>query len=504
MTKDTIWAKQSLGQLDDRFFRGGILMRPFDEDAGSSKLLLSSIHKDPYCLSIVSGETTAAVELSEIVAGRAVKRLKLLQTPTHDAVSCVGVWQGGADLWMATNFERRTAAINKYDMSHRRELIDATQGPNRWLNQIASRGYIVQIGAMYTTVEVTREVVAGTSGLMTRPSQSWNGRLVVAGSVYLAKDPRRRGMLVACFDRHGNLDPNFRIYGGIPKDQPEFNAHIVALAPLEPTKSVGRILALVNEVEEGGDSVGFLVHLAEDGTPLKTPNWPPWFSLLTCAWPTNDKETPVLIGGAIKPRDMHKVRGRGYRARICRMTADAEVDMSYGAGGSWICPREGSHVRDIYRLFNGDVIACGSVGKHPALFRLDNDGVPDESFGDNGVLVLDNVSGVATSLLHASAEESDDRLAVNIDTDGDGMLIVAFRIDHPWEKGHREEIWESARRKARQAASASAARRAATLPESQSMLEGRLRLQAAESHAINMGASAVQMADALSKIGRSW
>jgi hypothetical protein len=470
------WSKQELRSLDDRFGHAGVLLRGFAGNGGSSKIVEACA--DFGYIGLSSGRSSNNSRNQELCLSAIDKRggvsdLAWMGRQEGDVISTCCTWQDGVTLYIAATYDRGPSVIGKIDLRGARKGIrsPATQpeldafmlNSSRFINGVAERGQLMQIG-----------------GLLSLPEG-----LVVGGSVYSREQPNRRGPFIVRFDHDGNVDRGFRMYGGLPDSQSEVSEHIVGLGPLGSRWMPGTgILALMNFVEAGGSPVGLIVHLTSDGSPLSTPHWPGWFSLVTCV--KGGHNEPIIVGGMIEPNLSGRTRNAvGSRARVCCLHPDLQIDSSFGYQGSWICPHPDSHVRAIETLFDDDLLLAGSVGRHPAVFRLTAHGTTDEAFGDRGALIFDQIEGIATSLATRFTVDSpqDGQLLVNVETPDDGLLVLGFRLGSPHQLNRETPSRSAMARKPTPQANPYAG-----------MSEQELFARATVSHQANMQASNASMA----------
>jgi hypothetical protein len=76
--------------------------------------------------------------------------------------------------------------------------------------------------------------------------------------------------------------------------------------------------------------------------------------------------------------------------------------------------------RDVLSLTSGQILVAGQRRKHPCLLCLDATGQPD------GSAVAEDIEGVGTSLAFW-----DDTVVMNVQTDGEGLLLLAFHVADP-------------------------------------------------------------------------
>lgn len=90
----------------------------------------------------------------------------------------------------------------------------------------------------------------------------------------------------------------------------------------------------------------------------------------------------------------------GSYAFVMRLTADGQLDPSFGAGNGFYLFPELNEVRDLKYVTTGStthLYIAGYQGTfydgHPVIIKIDQDGNPINSFGSDGVMVLDEIDG---------------------------------------------------------------------------------------------------------------
>lgn len=123
----------------------------------------------------------------------------------------------------------------------------------------------------------------------------------------------------------------------------------------------------------------------------------------------------------------------GSYAFVMRLTADGQLDPSFGAGNGFYLFPELNEVRDLKYVTTGStthLYIAGYQGTfydgHPVIIKIDQDGNLINSFGSNGVMILDEIDGafygididLSLDMIYAVGKSGEDAMLVRCNQAG--------------------------------------------------------------------------------------
>ncbi len=137
-----------------------------------------------------------------------------------------------------------------------------------------------------------------------------------------------------------------------------------------------------------------------------------------------DSNGNVVVAGYALDAD-----GRNFL--IARFTADGVLDTSFGTGGVVLPNFGGNSVAyDVILDSAGRILVAGTNGNdRSVVFRLDSSGALDTSFGDAGSATVDTKPGENDSVRTVIEQLDGTILAVGMTIDGNDVVASLFRLD---------------------------------------------------------------------------
>ena len=141
-----------------------------------------------------------------------------------------------------------------------------------------------------------------------------------------------------------------------------------------------------------------------------------------------------------------------------RFSANGIVDTTFGNGGivgEAAATRPGDRGRAALELTDGNIVVAGSIAGDAALWNFDSSGLPDRSFGSDGIVTIDlggddfvesivetAAGGLALAVSSLVSSENNDFYVVRLDSSGvvddtfgtDGVARIAVPGDDRWEQ----------------------------------------------------------------------
>lgn len=118
---------------------------------------------------------------------------------------------------------------------------------------------------------------------------------------------------------------------------------------------------------------------------------------------------------------------------VMRLTPNGQLDASFGEGNGYYLYPEMNAVKDMKCVTTGGTTSLYLAGyegvfgdEHPVMIKIDQDGNYDNSFGTNGVMVLDDIDGtfygididLSMDMIYATGESANEAMILRCDQNG--------------------------------------------------------------------------------------
>ena len=211
-----------------------------------------------------------------------------------------------------------------------------------------------------------------------------NGKVVVVGRTGM-NFSNHEETFVARYDENGSLDDTFGENGSILIETEFFSSIGKSVIVLED----GRIL-VASRVDNSNMLLRImLTRLHSDGqldvsfgtNGSKLISFGEQSNILTTL--VQQPDGMIIVGGALK-----RPVSPGYDFAMIRFDEDGLVDNSFGNNGVIVSPEgsDGNYIHDIKIQSDNKIVAVGSDGDSIAIVRYLENGTLDTSFGENGVI----------------------------------------------------------------------------------------------------------------------
>ncbi|MBS1747080.1 MAG: hypothetical protein JST21_12990, partial [Bacteroidetes bacterium] len=227
-------------------------------------------------------------------------------------------------------------------------------------------------------------------GIMYAISQQEDKKILIAGSYEIMQ-----GAAIACYNIDGTLDSSFGTNGFAIANNPVRVTYDMALL------QDGRILTCGSFVDESFKSKSFVTRFKPDGKPDSTFGVNgtcvvPLFNMF-CGYTeiALEPDGSIIIGGA--GYDNPNVLDSVFSV-ISHLSADGYFDYNFGNGG-YVLNLTAVNMKDLAIQPDGKIVTAGydfagGFQQQDFVFsRYNADGTLDESFGNNGNIVMDGTGG---------------------------------------------------------------------------------------------------------------